>query len=93
MVHLEALFTIIAVIHREGLPLHRGVPESSMRIAQARDQDLSIVNILDSSSPSSRPGPLQEDGLTRHEEFDEDLKATKTGVHCMRAGRQCWTSS
>ena len=30
----------------------------------------------DSSSPSSRPGPLQEDGLTRHEEFHEDLKAT-----------------
>ena len=59
-----------------------GVPESSMRIAQAQDQDLSVVNILDSSSPSSRPGPLQEDGLTRHEEFHEDLKATKTGVHC-----------
>ncbi len=88
---MEALFTIIAVIHREGLPLHRGVPESSMRIAQAQDQDLSAVNILDSSSPSSRPRPLQEDGLTRHEEFHEDLKATKTGGHCMRASRVIWT--
>ncbi len=87
---MEALFTIIAVIHREGLPLHRdspvwGVPESSMGIAQAQDPDLSAVSILDSSSPSSRPGPLQEDGLTRHEEFLEDIKATKTGVHCMLA--------
>ncbi len=58
-----------------------GVPESSMRIAQAQDQDLSAVNILGSSSPSSRPRPLQEDGLIRHEEC-HDLKATKTGVHC-----------
>ncbi len=55
-----------------------GVPESSPRIAQAQD----AVNILDGSSPSSRPRPLQEDGLTRHEEFHEDLKATKTGGHC-----------
>ena len=63
-----------------------GVPESSTRIAQDQvqdqDQDLYAVNILDSSSPSSGPRPLQEDGLIRHEECHDDFKATKTGGHC-----------
>ncbi len=73
---LEASPSLSTSSHRDS-PIW-GVPKSSMRIAQAQD----AVNILDGSSPSSRPRPLQEDGLIRHEEFHEDLKATKTGGHC-----------
>jgi hypothetical protein len=68
---------------------HQPMPSSSSTsVLSAQDQDRSrkmapsAVKNLDSSSPSSRPRPLQEDGLIRHEECHDDLKATKTGVHC-----------
>jgi hypothetical protein len=55
----------------------------STSVLSAQDQDRSrkmasfAVKILDSSSLSSRPGPLQEDGLIRHEDCQDDLEATK----------------
>ncbi len=53
--------------------------------AQILDEDSSSPRRGDYSGwlkPKLRPRPLQEDGLIRHEEFHEDLKATKTGGHC-----------
>ena len=73
---------IMEMASTEASRLSSRMSEERRRVAQDQDQDLSTVNILDSSSPSSGPRPLQEDGLIRHEECHDDFKATKTGGHC-----------